>query len=393
MLIVWSWLPCNHSGAGILMRRLFSDYTPDRLWALTSRQSMRGLASYDPVPPPQRQVPVREIQIHRRWIGILALFLNYMLIPWTVWRGVQLVRTQQVEAIFTVPWDHFTIAAYFLHKITSLPLYVYVMDDHLGARRRRILRPLLYSLLMPVVMRSARRVWGVSDEMCEYLNRMYNADSRPLLPLVDLSIFSSSSVETSHVASVLNIVFTGAIYSGQADSVRRLVHVLDRESQSSTSQPLNMHLTLYTMMSENALRRMGMLGKNVSSARVTNENIPQVLSKANIAFVPISFDPAMRHFAETSFPTKIAEYVASGVPILAHVPPYSTVARYCHEHGCGLVVDEPNEESLHDALILLSTDTALRTNLSMRALEAARRKHDATRIASDFLQQLRSTGT
>lgn len=374
------------------MRRLFADYPPERLWALTNRQSMRGLASYNPVPPTQRQVPVREIQIHRRWIGSLALLLNYMLIPWTVWRGVQLVRAQQIEAIFTVPWDQFTIAAYFLHKITCLPLYVYVMDDHFGGRKHRILRPVLYSLLMPFVMRSARRVWGVSDEMCEYLNRTYNTDCTPLLPLVDLSIFSSSDLEARDVASVVNIVFTGAIYSGQADSVRRLVRLLDRGLKSSTTQPINVHLTLYTMMSEDALRRMGMLGSNVSIGRVTNENIPQVLSNASIAFVPISFDPAMRHFAETSFPSKIAEYVASGVPILAHVPPYSTVARYCREHGCGLVVDEPNEESLYDALILLSTDTALRTNLSMRALETARRKHDATRIASDFLQQLSSTG-
>jgi glycosyltransferase involved in cell wall biosynthesis len=222
---------------------------------------------------------------------------------------------------------------------------------------------------------------------------MYNADCRPLLPFVDLSIFRSNNVETSQVASVLNIVFTGAIYSGQADSVRRLVHVLDQEPQFNASQPLNMHLTLYTMMSEEALSRMGMLGNNVSSGRVTNESIPDVLSKANIAFVPIYFEPAMRHFAETSFPTKIAEYVASGVPILAHVPPYSTVARYCREHGCGLVVDEPNEESLRDALILLRTDATLRTNLSMRALEAARRKHDAARIAPAFLQQLISTGT
>src|SRR6202161_835362 len=115
MLIVWSGLPCNHLGAGILMRRLFGDYPSDLLWALTSYQSKRSLASYDPVPPPKRQIPVPEIQIPRRWIHKLAYIINLLLIPWTVWRGVQLIHKEKIEAIFTVPWSQFTIAAYFIH--------------------------------------------------------------------------------------------------------------------------------------------------------------------------------------------------------------------------------------------------------------------------------------
>ena len=141
LLIVWSWVPSNLTGAGILMHRLFSGYPQDRLWALTSTQCKRATASYDPVPSQEHQVSVAEIQIPRRWIHRLGLLLNRVLIPWIVWRGVRLVRKEKIEAIFTVPWDHFTIAAYFIHKITGRPIYMYIMDDPAGRRRFGGLQP------------------------------------------------------------------------------------------------------------------------------------------------------------------------------------------------------------------------------------------------------------
>jgi glycosyltransferase involved in cell wall biosynthesis len=96
----------------------------------------------------------------------------------------------------------------------------------------------------------------------------------------------------------------------------------------------------------------------------------------------------MRHIVETSFPSKTAEYLAGGIPVLVHAPSYSTVARYCSERGCGLVVDEPYQDALRDALMRLISDDRLRLELSTRALEVARKNHDASLIARDFVDQM-----
>jgi glycosyltransferase involved in cell wall biosynthesis len=92
---------------------------------------------------------------------------------------------------------------------------------------------------------------------------------------------------------------------------------------------------------------------------------------------------------ETSFPSKIAEYLAAGLPILVHAPSYSTVARYCREHSCGLVVDEANEDSLRDALMRLATDPVLTQTLSANALDIARERHDARKIVPFFQESIR----
>jgi glycosyltransferase involved in cell wall biosynthesis len=389
MLVVWSWVPCNNTGAGILMRRLFAGYPADRLWAITNAHVKRVTATFDPIPPPERQVAVPEVRIPRRWIHRLAPLLNRLLIPWTVWRGVQLVRKQQIQAIFAVPWDHFTIAAYFIHTITGRPLFMYVMDDPTGTRRFGGLQPILYALLMPRVARACKRIWGVSDGMCEYFDHTYGVKCLPLLPLLDIEHFQRKrSRQTDRKGGSFHIVYTGSIYGAQVDGVRRLVRVVDREAMRDGGASASMHLTLYTSLPSAALEKMGLAGKNVRRDEVRQEDIARVMDTADVAFLPLSFEPAMRHVVETSFPSKTAEYLAAGVPILVHAPPYSTVARYCREHQCALVVDEPTEAALRDGLLRLSSDTALREQLSAKAIETAKTHHDANRIAPAFLKQM-----
>ena len=391
MLIVWSLIPCDHLGAGILMRRLFVGYPPDRLWSLTSRQTVRDLSRYSPIPAEDRQVPVLEARIHRRWVHNLAKLVNYLLIPWTVWRGVKLVHKKRIEAIFTVPWDHFTIAAYLIHRVTGLPIYMYVMDDPAGTRGVLGFQPIMYSLFMPRLVRGCRLVWGVSEEMCEYFEKTYAVKCFPLLPLLDLENFQRKSARKpgSVTDGVFQIVFTGSIYSAQVDAVRRLVRVLQESSDPEGAARKQMRLTLYTSASVEALERLGLMGSNVRRDELKHDDIPKALAAADIAFLPLSFDSNMRHIVKTTFPSKIAEYLAAGSPILAHAPPYSTVARYCRRHGCGLVVDQPDETLLRDALRRLSTDPALTKALSAKALEIARKNHDAKRIAPGFLEQIR----
>jgi glycosyltransferase involved in cell wall biosynthesis len=389
-LIVWTWLPCTNTGAGILMHRLFSGYPADRLWALASAAGQRAAAPYDPLPAPQHQTTVPEIVIPRRWIHRVAVLLNRLLIPWIVWRGVRLVRREKIEAIFTVPWDHFTISAYFIHAITGRPLYMYVMDDPAGTRRVAGLQPPLYALFMPRIVRSARRIWAVSQGACDYFERTYGVKCLPLLPLLDLETFQKPSARRAdRTDASFHIVFTGAVYSAQVDALRRLVRVVNQFNDSSEE---TMRLTFYTSSSAATLDRAGLAGKNVRRDSVPQEDVARVLAEADIAFLPLSFEPAMRHVVETSLPSKIAEYLAAGLPILAHAPASSTVARYCREFGCGLVVDQPDDAALRDALLRLKNDPALRQELAARALEVASKNHDASRIAPAFLEQMRLPG-
>lgn len=385
---MWEWVPGTLSGAGILLRRMFRDYPPDKLWALTSLRAVQAAEKLDSSPGPDHLVGVADFHIPRRWIWRIGEALNRALIPWIAWQGVRLIRREKIQAIFAVQWGHFYAAAYLMHKLTKCPLYFYAMDDHEGRHASRALEPPVYAALMGPSMRAARRVWSVSEGMRENLLRRFGKDSSLLLPTADVSEFEKYAPQLAPATSGLQIAYTGAVYGMQLDALANLVRIVDSGFAPRSGDP-SAQLTLYTSASASYLAKIGLpIGSHVRLDEVKHTHMPQALAKAHIAFLPMSFDPEMKHVVSTSIPSKISEYLASGVPILAHGPAYCSAVRYCREFDCALVVDQPDEAALREALQRLATDQALREKLSRNAREAARRNHDARVLVPRFLNEL-----
>jgi glycosyltransferase involved in cell wall biosynthesis len=68
--------------------------------------------------------------------------------------------------------------------------------------------------------------------------------------------------------------------------------------------------------------------------------------KADILFLPLAFESPIPQVIRTSAPGKLGEYLASGRPLLAHVPANSFVAYYFKKHQCGFIVDQNNPDEL-----------------------------------------------
>ncbi len=162
------------------------------------------------------------------------------------------------------------------------------------------------------------------------------------------------------------IIYTGSVYSAQASAFRNLVAALDRIGGS-----FNLHV--YTAQSDAQVRENGLLGPYVHR----HDHLPQAQSltrqrDADILFLPLAFDSAISEVVRSSAPAKVAEYLASGRPILAHAPKDSFVASFFKERQAGYVVDEPDVNLLVTALRRLGEDARLREELIRNAQTAAR---------------------
>ena len=383
-------MPHRGTGAELLMNRMFLGYPSDSVYALTTSDAARASFERGGAVPSANVFTAPQYQIHRRIFWRLGRVISWLVMPWIVLRAVQLLKRFEITAIFTVPWNQFCAAAYFTHRITGCALYVYAMDDPAGSHATRFRSP-IYAVLMPKIMRAARRVWGVSDGMCEHLAKTYGVKCLPLLPTADIESFASvDEARSARPASdPFRIVYTGSVYGAQLEALQRFVRVLASFAASPENRLPEIQFTLFTTASRRYLAKIGLqLPANVNCVEVRHEEIPRVLAEADAAFLPLSFDPAQRHVVETSFPSKIAEYLASGIPILAHAPPSSTVARYCRENDCALLVDTPDDSALRDAVIRIATDAALRHQLSDRERELAHTNHDAKIVVAKFLNEM-----
>jgi glycosyltransferase involved in cell wall biosynthesis len=426
MLLIWSEMPSRRSGAAILMQRILKDYPEGELWLLTSAQAAALAADFEPVPAPKYHVyvPFRFIPS-----GGFLYVLDWITLLFIILRGVVLVYSKNIEAIFTLPVSKYLVAAYYVHRITHRPLYVYVMDDEISNLAPLSLQPtqqmvqtvqagkrpahwfsmarnsiimanrvffyaekrlgrLIYAWHFPRILQAAKHVWSISVPMQEFLATTYRVESVLLHPFVDVAAIQRAALRSRAADDgEVRVIYSGNIYSGvQIGPLRTLATLINSaELQSRIGRTIT--LTLHTHASNQQLETLGLAGPYVRNGGFVHATeMPRILADADILFLPFSFDAGHRHFVATSFPAKTAEYMASGVPTLVHAPAYSSVARYCRQYESGRVVDEACPGKLADAIVELASNRALRQCLVHNAQQAARQNHDLRNIPAQFLE-------
>jgi glycosyltransferase involved in cell wall biosynthesis len=146
---------------------------------------------------------------------------------------------------------------------------------------------------------------------------------------------------------------------------------------------------LYTQLSPEKIRDWGWDHPSISvQGWVPQKELQCVLRSADILFLPFSFSERARYAVESAFPSKTADYLAAGQPILVFGPPYSSLVRYAAEQGFAEIVDEFSPDALARGIHNLVASPEHRDTLASRALEVFSQHHDIDRQRSQFLLML-----
>ena len=278
------------------------------------------------------------------------------------------------------------VAAYLVHLIRGSPLIVYEMDEWRASLNPAsgIVARLLERLFHSRILKSASTVWVISQPLAEKLHHRFGVDAKVLASTVDLGRYAFGRRGGRAHKDEFRVLFTGAIYGAQVGALRNLLRAIQVYPYEAIS------LCIYTPQSPKELAALGLSGPRLCVQRaVPLEQMPEILCAADALALPFSFDEDQREIVTTSFPSKTAEYLASGVPVLVHAPAYSSIARLARQEGWAEVVDEPSEERLVGALRRLATDNAYRRKLADNALNAAQTRHNLARCRAEFYDSLR----
>jgi glycosyltransferase involved in cell wall biosynthesis len=110
-------------------------------------------------------------------------------------------------------------------------------------------------------------------------------------------------------------------------------------------------------------------------------------NEADALFVPMSFDPADRANMEMAFPSKLADYTATGLPLLVYGPAYCSAVTWARENPDVAAIVEL-EPDLHNAVALLAHNPDKRIALGKRALAVGREYFTHDRAQKIFHQSL-----
>ena len=122
---------------------------------------------------------------------------------------------------------------------------------------------------------------------------------------------------------------------------------------------------------------------------VPHQQVPHLLRQQDILLLPFNFDPGSVRFIRYSWPSKIPEYLFSGVPILIYGPSVAAFVQSAQTKGWALAVDRQDATALEHAIEQLASDKGLRREIAAVAGDLGRHEHDIRRIRSDFQHALR----
>jgi hypothetical protein len=345
--------------------RLLEDYSRQSLTVVET-----GVASKF-----SRRLPgvnYNSVPLSSRWLNTR---FHSMVMAWSTLRAAHptaqlrnLFTENEFDSILTVVHGLGWLAAATLARTANVPLHLIIHDDWpRAANVPTQFRGWLDRAFRGVYQQAESRMCVSPFMRRNYLER-YGADSEVLYPLraKDCPDFVDPPVRVTQSDHRFTVAFAGTINS--EGYVRALLAL--RNSLAS----VNGRLLIFGPMTQQSACETGLDDPNVvlCGLLASDDLILRLRDEADVLFVPMSFDTADRPNMEMAFPSKLADYTATGLPMLIYGPTYCSAVRWANDNsGVAEVVETEDETSLTKAIQRLA-NVGTRVSLGLRASEAGR---------------------
>jgi hypothetical protein len=388
IIFVCDFPPSNHQGGSILAARLLADYPADSLTILT------GTTGFNASPPdgrPERRpilFPTNNGMGRRGW-GRLKTAINWLMIPALTLAIVWQILRKNIKVSITISHGYFFIAGALAAALTSTRLVLIVHDDWVTATNvNSYLLKYFSARLFGIVSRRADHVYAVSHAMQELLKTTYHTESELQLPATEPLKMVEAASPNGNGHKSLRIVYSGIGHTAYLEGLDVLIGLLKSESLRPYGIS-SWELHLYSDNTQEEARARGWEHQGIiTHGWVSQDELRRGLAQADILFVPLSFAEDHRYFVERSFPSKTADYLASGKPILVLGPPYSGLVKYASQCGFAEVVEEDSKEKLVEKIAYIANSTECRERLLTNSRATLDDNHNIHAQRASFHERL-----
>ncbi len=309
-------------------------------------------------------VPYRELSMgserwlrtrFRRWVAAgLTLRASSLDL-----RVARLIGDFQPEAVITVAHGYSWITAAKFAERRTLPLHLLIHDDWPSAANLPGIVAGWLGRRFGSIYRQAASRLCISPFMAEDYERRYGTRGEVLYPsrAAGATAWNSPPSRVGETGRPLVFAFGGTINSlDQVRALRQLAEALD-----SISGILN----IYGPFTSKEAETVGLTRPNVRIRGLvpSAEFISVMRTEADVLFVPMTFDRGVRSLAMTSFPSKLSDYTAAGIPLLIYAPRESSAARWANEN--------PGSAELVDTETVVGLEVAVRRLAQLAAAGSA----------------------
>jgi glycosyltransferase involved in cell wall biosynthesis len=385
-------LPPSPSGQAVVLYRILSEINQDNFYLIKSREdSLQNKQSLNN----SFQLQAQYYHLHTEpflngqnilgfslIINIVNIFIRIIARAKNI---SSIIRSESTTtAIIACSGDLLDIPAGFLaSQMAHIPFYAYIFDDYAfqwtGNYRR------FAKLVSPFIFKHSAGVIGPNEYICEEYKRRYGVSSILVRNPCDKDELDNEPIsDWPSENGKIKIIFTGAVYHANYDCFRNLIKAMDFLEEHKPE------LHIFTSQTRNELEDQEIQSDKIFiHSHIPYSDILKQQRKADILFLPLAFKSPIPEVIHTSAPGKMGEYLASGRPVLAHVPANSFVADYFEKNQCGWVADKNDPHLLANTIKKIILDQELRTSITRNALKQAKIDYSPDKARDQLLRLMR----
>lgn len=180
------------------------------------------------------------------------------------------------------------------------------------------------------------------------------------------------------------VCYFGNVRCGRYRSLGEVAAALEKINRK---HGMDWRLKVYTAeQDEKILSYLGQFSGLALAGYVTGAEYGKALGAAGLLLHVESFEPDCVERVKHSVSTKIADYLASGVPVMAYGPEGIASMAHLARWDCAFAATKP--ERLEETLLGAMTDMQRRQRTAENALEAAARCHDGETVSNQLREIL-----
>lgn len=238
-----------------------------------------------------------------------------------------------------------------LKKYRPVKYISWVMDDHLVQYvNGQWEYPNGTGQIFAKHLREAEHVFVISAEMQKFYRDRFGVASTILFGPADA--IGKTDAKTTNTQA-LQIGYFGAVAPWQMDALAAVANALE-----STDTQLHIYSGIEQLPAQLDKPNVRLM------ARIKPIEVLPIMQQYNAILLPMSFMDQKRHMSEFNIATKMSEYLASGVPILAVGPAYAAMVKYLKANHAAIVIESNHADDIRQGINALHQQTEINNILN-----------------------------
>lgn len=278
-----------------------------------------------------------------------------------------------------------------LAKQFEIPVVPHFMDDWISTYSvpgRSVGSPIHVSYLQRAVKRlfdSVPLAMSIGELMSKEYSLKYARDFFDFMNPVEVPAAYPRMIK-QRLGEPVRFVYVGGLHLGRAECLAEIGAVLQGLKDEGCPVAFDIYAPAHDAESANRLEAIGDAVAYRGSVRP--EAVGNVLSESDIAVHVESFSSDCAEYTRLSVSTKIPQYFAAGIPVLAYGPSGLASCLYVRSSGAGVLVDKKGGSTLGEAIRTLALESDSRREMGMRAWTRAREFHEVAAVRRRFCEAL-----